>query len=346
MNAYKFSPLLASVIHVFLSAGTESIKRLLLSFFLLIAGAGIAWADPVATTTSLVSQANPSYSGDSTNNNFTASVSNNNAGFPVTGSVTFTNGSTELGTAQVDQSGNAYLYFVNYNLLPAGVHNLTAEYSGDANNAPSTGSMVQTVKASTSVGVLSSANPVQISNGVTLTARINFYNSTQPVTGTVTFKDGGTVIGTGTISVVDGYYQASVTTSAFTSGTHTITAEYSGDGLNWAANSNNFQQVVLDGLAPVTVEFGASPNPGQSNGNVSLSAVVSNNNAGFPLTGTVTFKNGSTVLGTTQVGQYGNADLYFLSSSYFPVGVNNLTAEYSGDANNAATTATLAFTMK
>ena len=50
-------------------------------------------------------------------------------------------------------------------------------------------------------------------------------------TGTVTFYDNGTSIGTGTLSVVSGQDQATFTTSALSTASHPITAAYtSGDG--------------------------------------------------------------------------------------------------------------------
>ena len=59
-------------------------------------------------------------------------------------------------------------------------------------------------------------------------------------TGTVTFYDGGTSIGTGTISDIS----ATLTTSSLAIGTHNITATWPGDAYHSAAASNSLVQVI------------------------------------------------------------------------------------------------------
>jgi hypothetical protein len=66
---------------------------------------------------------------------------------------------------------------------------------------------------------------------VTLTATVSPGAPTsQSPTGTVTFSDGGTVLGSAALQLVNGQYQASLTTAALDVGSHTITAAYNGDG--------------------------------------------------------------------------------------------------------------------
>ena len=48
-------------------------------------------------------------------------------------------------------------------------------------------------------------------------------------TGTVTFMDGTTTLGTGTLSTTDGVTTATFTTTALAVGSHSITAVYGGD---------------------------------------------------------------------------------------------------------------------
>ena len=78
-------------------------------------------------------------------------------------------------------------------------------------------------------------------------------------TGTVTFYDDGTSIGTGTLSVVSGQDQATFTTSALSTATHSITAAYtSGDGnFNASPASASISQVVNKDNTTTTVS--ASP---------------------------------------------------------------------------------------
>ena len=67
-----------------------------------------------------------------------------------------------------------------------------------------------------------------------------------PLTGTVTFKDGATILGTGTLS---GSPTATATfsTNGLATGSHTITAIYSGDSNFAGSTSGNFTQTVNPG---------------------------------------------------------------------------------------------------
>jgi RHS repeat-associated protein len=82
-----------------------------------------------ATTTALASSLNPSASGASVT--FKASVT----GASPTGTVTFKDGTTVIGTAALSAAGQASLAKSN---LSAGLRAITAVYAGDANNAAST----------------------------------------------------------------------------------------------------------------------------------------------------------------------------------------------------------------
>ena len=76
-------------------------------------------------------------------------------------------------------------------------------------------------QGNSSVTVASSQNPSTPAASVTFTATLS-----AGATGTVTFMDGTTVLGPGTVSGST----ASFSTSALSVGTHSITAVYSGDG--------------------------------------------------------------------------------------------------------------------
>jgi uncharacterized repeat protein (TIGR01451 family) len=87
-----------------------------------------------ATSTAVSSSANPSNSGQ--NVTFTATVTST-AGTP-TGTVQFKDGGTNLGAPQVLSGGVATFSTTG---LSAGVHTITAEYSGDVNFLASTGTL-------------------------------------------------------------------------------------------------------------------------------------------------------------------------------------------------------------
>jgi hypothetical protein len=97
------------------------------------------------TSTSVSGSPNPASVGQTVT--FTATVSSSGSGTP-TGTVTFEDGTTDLGTSPLSGGGPAV--FTTSTLSP-GAHSITAVYSGDADFAPSTsGVLTETLQASTS----------------------------------------------------------------------------------------------------------------------------------------------------------------------------------------------------
>ncbi len=144
-------------------------------------------------------------------------------GVTPTGSVTFYDGSTALDTATLDGSGDASF---TTSILTGGSHTITAVYGGDGNYNSSTLSAVdQTVnQAASTTALTSSENPATFGDDVTFTATVS--SSAGTPTGTVTFMDGASTLGTGALG---GGGVATFSTTALTEGPHTITAEYGGD---------------------------------------------------------------------------------------------------------------------
>ena len=70
---------------------------------------------------------------------------------------------------------------------------------------------------------------------------VTFFNGITP-TGSVTFKDGASILGTASLN---GSGQASFATSSLTVGTHNITAAYGGDTIFLPSASPSFIQVVM-----------------------------------------------------------------------------------------------------
>src|SRR5207248_6389008 len=113
-------------------------------------------------------------------------------------------------------------------LTGAGACTITASQAGDANynaatNVPQTFTIA---KANTVSALLSAVNPSSFGQSVTFTATVTSGAGTP--TGTAQFKDNGTNLGAPSALNAGGV--ATFTTSSLTAGTHTITAEYSGDG--------------------------------------------------------------------------------------------------------------------
>jgi hypothetical protein len=68
--------------------------------------------------------------------------------------------------------------------------------------------------------------------------------------GTVTFKDGATALGSGTLN---GSGVATFTTAALTSGSHAVTAAYGGDANNASSTSSVLTQTVSQATTAATV---------------------------------------------------------------------------------------------
>jgi YVTN family beta-propeller protein len=257
-----------------------------------------------SSTVALASSPNPSTFGASVT--LTASVTSG-----ATGSVTFHEGATTLGTGSIS-SGIATLTIGS---LAVGTHSITAQYGGDSNYTGAVSTPVSQVinLASSTVALASSPNPSIFGASVTLTATV-----TSGATGTVTFHDGTTSLGTGTISTG----VATLTTSSLGRGTHSITAQYGGDSNYTGAVSTPVSQVV--NLASSTVALASSPNPSTFGASVTLTATVTSG-----ATGTVTFHDGTTSLGTGTI----SSGIATLTTSSLAAGTHSITAQYGGDTN-------------
>ncbi|MBS1823527.1 MAG: Ig-like domain repeat protein [Acidobacteria bacterium] len=241
-----------------------------------------------------------------------------------TGTVTFTDGATALGTATL--SGGVAT--ISTSILPIGNDTITASYSGDTNYNPATGSTTQIVsKATPTVSLTSSLNPSTFNQPVTFTATVP-----ATATGTINFFDGGNVLGSS--AVANG--AATITLSTLAVGSHPITAGYSGDSNNNGVQSAPLTQVVqkfTPVLPPPTVSD-ANPNP---NTPVTITEQVPPG-----VTGSVTFSNGSTVLGTAPI--VGGVATITVPS--LPIGSNPITASVPATSTyNAATSAPTVVTV-
>jgi probable HAF family extracellular repeat protein len=251
---------------------------------------------------------------------FTATVTGQTGDTP-TGTVTFSDGSTILGT--VPLSGDTAA--LSTSLLAGGVHPINAFYSGDSNFIGGAGSLNQVVtQANTMLTLIPSVNPSGFGQPVTFTTMITPLYGGQ-ATGTVTFKDGTTTLGS---TAVSGNL-ASLTTSSLAFGIHSITAVYSGDSNFIGGASNTLSQVVR---AATTTTLLSSINPSVQDKSVTFTATVSSLAA--TRTGTVQFLNGTAALATVTL-KSGTAKL---TTSQLPPGPNPITAVYSGDTNNSANT--------
>jgi Bacterial Ig-like domain (group 3)/FG-GAP-like repeat len=249
----------------------------------------------------------------------------------VTGTVTFSNGSTPLGTATI-VNGVATL---TVSSLPLGVDSITASTAGDANYNPATSppTLVTVGKTAATVTLTSSANPAAFEQLVTFSATVH-----SGATGLVTFLDGSTILGTGTLNAAG---SATFSTSALTIGSHPITASFGGDS-NYSSSASSVLTQVINKIPTVITITESTPAQLIKTGiTFTANVTASSPNA----TGTVTFLDGTTVLGTASLTSNGgvavslstNANAAMLTSS-LAMGTHQIVAVYSGDSSFAPST--------
>lgn len=264
---------------------------------------------------------------------------NSACGVP-TGSVTFTDGTTTLGSAPVNSYGVASL---DTTFPTGGTHNIGASFTGSldpatntfysnsiappfsitANNAPPTGS-APTVVLSVSV------NPVREQNPVTLTA--SFTSPNPPTTGLLTFRADGQVLGVAPL--FDPEIQV-----PFAPGLHNLQVTFGGDGNLPPATSTTVVEDVRAFTAvrsPGTVHLTITPPNASSTGqSVALAATlagVPNPQANF------IYRFNGAFIASAPASQ---------SVSFLPPtqGTYTISAEYVGDAEILPSTASQAFVV-
>ena len=187
------------------------------------------------------------------NETFTATVAGQYGG-TATGTVTFYEGATSLGTGLVSAATNQATCTIS--TLAAGTHSIKVAYSGDTNLAGSTSSPVtETIySAGTAVTVTSSVQSQLYGQNVTLTATVSAVAGAGagPPTGVVTFVDNGSSLGTGLLNGNATTDTATFTTSTLPVGNDTITASYSGDGnFNSSTSTTSLTETIVVGYSEV-----------------------------------------------------------------------------------------------
>lgn len=290
----------------------------------------VAQSLKVATATTLASSANPAVIGQRVVLSATVTAT----GETPAGSVTFSDGVTSLGTATLDGEGTARFATTAF---AVGAHSITASYGGDTTHEPSTSAVVVQVvnKAATTTALTSSLNPALVATDITFTATVKVVApGASTVTGSVTFHDGANLLGAGAL-IGD---RATFTTSSLAVALHTITARYAGDANVTASDSSSLIQDV--NATAATVAVSATPTPSVFGGEVTIVATLAGE-SGIP-TGTVTFKRGTSTVGTAAVGTGGVASM---KTSALAPGDMTLSAEYPGDSTYAGGIGSVAHTV-
>ncbi len=269
---------------------------------------------PTPTATTVAGTPIPGIAGKAVS--LLASVKLASGSATITGTVTFVDGSTTLGTATLGSSGTAAIAPI----LAPGPHAIVATYSGDANDASSYSAALplDVNLATTSVAITSSGSPATVLSAVSFTAAVTGNGGTP--TGSVVFSVDGAPANTATL---DGTGKATFSNSSLSVGNHIISAAYSGDAYDNPSASSPLTQAMQ--AIPTTTSLGTASTSG-ADPQMMLVATVVVGTGPMP-TGTVVFMNASTAIGTATLDSNGVATLLpdLAPATY------NIVAQYSGD---------------
>jgi hypothetical protein len=244
---------------------------------------------------------------------------------------------------------------------PVSLNAVGGALGGHASLAVANGS-ASFVSTGSNVTVLASLRPRAFgvtANTTTLTATPNTVNVNQSVTLNVTVAGGsGTPTGTVDITgngtpaavctglVLDGTGAASCTTSALQANTTTLTATYNGD-LTYAITTGT-ASVTVNKLSPTISLSAPSPaSPSALNTSVTFTATL----AGVTFTpvvpgGTVSFSVGGTPITGCTAAAVNSSQQATCTTASLPVGVDSITATYSGDVDfNTAASLAASYTI-
>ncbi len=147
------------------------------------------------------------------------------------GSVTFYNGSTSLGTGTLSSSGSTTL---TVQTLPAGTDSLTAAFAAEGNYAASTSAPVTETITGASTTTTLTASPTSVAQGASVTLTATVTSSDGTPTGTVTFSDASGSVGTATLNAGG---MATLVLATLPAGTDSLTATFAAQG-NYAASTS------------------------------------------------------------------------------------------------------------
>jgi uncharacterized delta-60 repeat protein len=260
---------------------------------------------------------------------------------------------TPLGATQLDATASVAGTFT-YNpaagtLLRAGDSQvITATFTpADSTDYTSASAQVRinvlpsNTKANTKTSLTPSVNAPVFGQSVTFTAVVSVVSPGSGIpSDVVTFKDGTTVLGSSELSNANGASTATLTTSALSVGSHSITAVYGG-GTRYVGSTSSALSINVAKGSTKTVVTSSAKAPVFGEG-VTFTAVVSTvaPASGKPAS-TVTFKDGAVVLGTVKVKLVNGISTATFATTTLRPGAHLITAifaggpSFTGSASNA-----------
>jgi streptogramin lyase len=280
--------------------------------------------DLPATTTTLVASPNPAYIGNPVT--LTATVKPSSGTGTPTGSVFFFDGTTQLGSVPLTGADQASLTISS---LALGTHSLTAEYEGDTKFAQGTSApvseVIQIIPSTTTISAVPNTSTYG-HNTVTLIVTVSGPPGVTPPSGLADFQ----IFVNGTRVYIGLNNSAGFSfVDNFLPGQYLVSAIFSGTPM-YAPSASGVSAVTVY-PDPTTTQLIVAPNPQATGRPVTLAANVTALYAA-PVSGTVTFLDGTTPLGTEDVDGDNPA---FLTVPSLPAGLNILTAEFSGTSGFA-----------
>jgi glucuronoarabinoxylan endo-1,4-beta-xylanase len=291
---------------------------------------------PGMSSTSITLTASPNPASAGATITLTATVTSSSATAMPTGTVSFYDGVTLLGmqTLSAGSGATATAVYTTTSLAAGATHNLTATFAGTSTLTTSTSTAVALVvnaaaPSATTTMLSATPNPAAAGATVTLTATVTSTGGTP--TGSVSFLQGSTSLGTAML--VNGTATLPVSTLA-AGATYTLTASYAGDA-SFSSSTSNSVSLVVTAAAPAatTLMLTATPNPVASGATVTLTATLASS-AGMP-SGSIGFFDGATSLGTASTV---NGVAVLTTTDLTAAGTDALTATFAGNSSYAAST--------
>ena len=257
------------------------------------------------------------------------------------------NGATGYGTTWTGKqtgilSSSTHLYTGSAQITPTadGTYTYALTCGGQES-----GSVVLTVsgkgKSASTTTLKDSPTAPVIGQSLTFTATVGGGTDPAP-TGTVTFYYSTFALGTGTLS--SGSASLTLSTTGLPAGTYPITASYSGD-TNYESSASTALNVVVSKSATTTALV-ITPTTVTQPGSVKFTGTVKRSTAGIAgsPTGSIAFSTGTYTIATVNLSA-GSAS-YSLTLDGLPSGTYPITATYSGDDGDNASSATGSVTVK
>ncbi|UWZ86828.1 Ig-like domain repeat protein [Occallatibacter riparius] len=239
------------------------------------------------------------------------------------GTVAFFDGTTSLGSADVNSSGTASLTVA---FSAAGVHALEARYSGNAYFSPSASAQFDenVIRNPTTVAVQAAPSPGTAFAKITFTAAVKSSTSSTPPSGNVIFTVNGSRLGSASLQAGT----ATIDSSSLAAGTYLVTVVFGGSAAFDSSTSPHFTEVVNPRASTTAVTSSGSPSVLSTA--VTFTATVSSGTGPSP-SGTVQFYDGSSTLGLPI--PLSSAAVATYATRTLALGTHSISAVYSGDTN-------------